>query len=422
MKILVIGSGGREHALVWKLAQSPRVSELFCAPGNAGTAQIATNVAIPVNDQSSLLKFAIAEGIDLTVVGPDDALAAGIVDHFEHAGLRIFGPTQSAARLESSKVFAKEFMQRHGIPTAASGHFSDSAAAHRFCQASRFPLVIKADGLALGKGVIIAQTPWEAAQAINDIMEKRQFGAAGDQVVIEEFLTGQECSVHALVDGGHYLLFPAAQDHKQIFDGDQGPNTGGMGTFSPPQKLVTPEIVERIHREVMEPFMAGLKKDGLLFRGLLFPGVMVTQDGPKLLEFNCRFGDPETQVLLPRLKSDLVDLLEATIDSKLDTIQPEWDARAAVCVIMASGGYPGDYAKGKAITGIADAEALEGVTVFHAGTQRVEGEIVTSGGRVLGVTALGADLKAAQARAYEAVAKIHFEGATFRRDIGAKGL
>ena len=422
MKILVIGSGGREHALVWKLAQSPRVSELFCAPGNAGTAQIATNVAIPVNDQSSLLKFAIAEGIDLTVVGPDDALAAGIVDHFEHAGLRIFGPTQSAARLESSKVFAKEFMQRHGIPTAASGHFSDSAAAHRFCQASRFPLVIKADGLALGKGVIIAQTPWEAAQAINDIMEKRQFGAAGDQVVIEEFLTGQECSVHALVDGGHYLLFPAAQDHKQIFDGDQGPNTGGMGTFSPPQKLVTPEIVERIHREVMEPFMAGLKKDGLLFRGLLFPGVMVTQDGPKLLEFNCRFGDPETQVLLPRLKSDLVDLLEATIDSKLDTIQPEWDARAAVCVIMASGGYPGDYAKGKAITGIADAEALEGVTVFHAGTQRVEGEIVTSGGRVLGVAALGADLKAAQARAYEAVAKIHFEGATFRRDIGAKGL
>ena len=422
MKILVIGSGGREHALVWKLAQSPRVSELYCAPGNAGTAQIATNVAIPVNDQSSLLKFAIAEGIDLTVVGPDDALAAGIVDHFEHAGLRIFGPTQSAARLESSKVFAKEFMQRHGIPTAASGHFSDSAAAHRFCQASRFPLVIKADGLALGKGVIIAQTPWEAAQAINDIMEKRQFGAAGDQVVIEEFLTGQECSVHALVDGGHYLLFPAAQDHKQIFEGDQGPNTGGMGTFSPPQKLVTPEIVERIHREVMEPFMAGLKKDGLLFRGLLFPGVMVTQDGPKLLEFNCRFGDPETQVLLPRLKSDLVDLLEATIDGKLDTIQPEWDARAAVCVIMASGGYPGDYAKGKAITGIADAEALEGVTVFHAGTQRVEGEIVTSGGRVLGVTALGADLKAAQARAYEAVAKIHFEGATFRRDIGAKGL
>jgi len=422
MKILVIGSGGREHALAWKLAQSPRVSELFCAPGNAGTSQIATNVAIPVNDQSALIKFALAEGIDLTVVGPDDALAAGIVDHFEHAGLKIFGPTQSAARLESSKVFAKEFMQWHGIPTAASGHFSDSAKAHHFCQTSKYPLVIKADGLALGKGVIIAQTPWEAAQAINAIMEKRQFGAAGDQVVIEEFLTGQECSVHALVDGEHYLLFPAAQDHKQIFDGDQGPNTGGMGTFSPPEKLVTPEIVERIHREVMEPFMAGLKKDGLLFRGLLFPGVMVTAEGPKLLEFNCRFGDPETQVLLPRLKSDLVDLLEATVDGKLDTIRPEWDARAAVCVIMASGGYPGEYAKGKPITGIEEAEALPGVTVFHAGTQEVEGELVTSGGRVLGVTALGADLRAAQARAYEAVAKIHFEGAIFRRDIGAKGL
>ena len=422
MKILVIGSGGREHALVWKLAQSPRVTEIFCAPGNAGIGQIATNVSLPISDHAGLIQFAQTEGIDLTVVGPDDALAAGIVDHFEKAGLKVFGPTQSAARLESSKVFAKEFMQRHGIPTAASGHFSDSDAAHRFCHTSRFPLVIKADGLALGKGVIIAQTPWEAAQAINDIMEKRLFGAAGQRVVIEEFLTGQECSVHALVDGEHYLLFPAAQDHKQIFDGDKGPNTGGMGTFSPPEKLVTPEIVERIHREVMQPFMAGLKKDGLLFRGLLFPGVMVTAEGPKLLEFNCRFGDPETQALLPRLKSDLVDLLEAAVDGRLDTIQPEWDVRAAVCVIMASGGYPGSYEKGKAITGIEDAEALEGVTVFHAGTQLVEGKLVTAGGRVLGVTALGTDLRAAQARAYEAVSKIHFEGATFRRDIGAKGV
>ena len=282
MKILVIGSGGREHALVWKLAQSPRVSEIFCAPGNAGTGQIARNVPLPISDHNALVKFAEAQGIDFTVVGPDDALAAGIVDHFQQAGLRIFGPTQSAARLESSKVFAKEFMQRHGIPTAASGHFCDSAQAHRFCQENRYPLVIKADGLALGKGVIIAQTPSEAAEAISAIMEKRQFGAAGDRVVIEEFLTGQECSIHALVDGENYLLFPAAQDHKQIFDGDQGPNTGGMGTFSPPEKLVTPEMIGRIHREVMEPFMAGLKKDGLLFRGLLFPGVMVTAEGPKL--------------------------------------------------------------------------------------------------------------------------------------------
>jgi len=422
MKILVIGSGGREHALVWKLAQSPRVTQVFCAPGNAGIGQIATNVSLSINDHAALIQFARDNGIGLTVVGPDDALAAGIVDHFEQADLRIFGPSQAAARLESSKVFAKEFMQRHGIPTAASGHFSDSAAAHRFCQESRYPLVIKADGLALGKGVIIAQTPEEAAQAIEDIMEKRQFGAAGNQVVIEEFLTGQECSVHALVDGEHYLLFPAAQDHKQIFDGDQGPNTGGMGTFSPPAKLVTQEIVERIHREVMEPFMAGLKKDGLRFCGLLFPGVMVTAEGPKLLEFNCRFGDPETQSLLSRLKSDLVDLLEAAVDGKLDAVQPEWDTRAAVCVIMASGGYPGAYEKGKSITGIEDAEALGSVTVFHAGTARSEGTLVTAGGRVLGVTALGDDLCAAQARAYEAVAKIHFEGATFRRDIGAKGL
>jgi len=422
MKILVIGSGGREHALVWKLKQSPRVTEVFCAPGNAGIGELATNVPVPISDHAALIKFAKEEGIGLTVVGPDDALAAGIVDHFEHAGLRVFGPTQAAARLESSKVFAKEFMQRHGIPTAASGHFTDSAAAHRFCQTSKYPLVIKADGLALGKGVIIAQTPWEAAEAIHAIMEKRQFGAAGDRVVIEEFLTGQECSVHALVDGEHYLLFPAAQDHKQIFDGDKGPNTGGMGTFSPPEKLVTPEIIERIHREVMEPFMAGLKKDNLRFRGLLFPGLMLTPEGPKLLEFNCRFGDPETQVLLPRLQNDLADLLEATIDGTLDTITPVWDARPAVCVIMASGGYPGSYTKGKQITGIAEAEALEGVTVFHAGTQRDEKDLVTAGGRVLGVTALGADLRAAQARAYEAVARIHFEGATFRRDIGAKGL
>ncbi|MEI6351856.1 MAG: phosphoribosylamine--glycine ligase, partial [Verrucomicrobiota bacterium] len=334
MKILVIGGGGREHALVWKLRQSPRVTEIFCAPGNAGIGRIATNVPIPIGDQSSLVKFANAAGIDLVVVGPDDALAAGIVDRFQQAGLRIFGPTQSAARLESSKVFAKAFMKRHGIPTAASGHFSDASEAHRFCQQMQYPAVIKADGLALGKGVVIAQNPWEAAEAIHAIMERRQFGAAGDSVVIEEFLTGQECSVHALVDGSNYLLFPTAQDHKQIFDGDRGPNTGGMGTFSPPAKLVTPEVEARIHKEIMEPFMAGLAKDGLEFRGMLFPGVMVTAEGPKVLEFNCRFGDPETQALVTRLKSDLVDLLERTVEGRLDGAEPEWDSRAAVCVVM----------------------------------------------------------------------------------------
>ncbi len=422
MKILVIGSGGREHALAWKLRQSARVSEIFCAPGNAGIGQIASNVHIPASDHGGLLKFARAEGIDLTVVGPDDALAAGIVDRFQQAGLRIFGPTQAAARLESSKIFAKEFMHRHGLPTAASGHFSNSAEAHLFCQKMSYPIVIKADGLALGKGVIIAPTPWAAAGAIHTIMDRRQFGAAGSSVVIEEFLTGQECSLHALVDGEHSLLFPAAQDHKQIFEGDTGPNTGGMGTFSPPSKLVTPEMEERIRQEIMKPFMAGLKKDGLKFSGLLFPGVMVTKDGPKLLEFNCRFGDPETQVLLMRLESDLLDLIEATLDGTLDAAQPKWDSRAAVCVVMASGGYPGAYASGKVITGLEEASAMEGVTVFHAGTKMVDQKFVTAGGRVLGVTALGDGLAAAQARAYEAVSKIHFEGATFRRDIAAKGL
>jgi len=348
------------------------------------------------------------------VVGPDDALAAGIVDRFEEAGLRIFGPTAAAARLESSKVFAKEFMQRHGIPTAASGHFTDSAAAHRFCQTGKYPLVIKADGLALGKGVIIAQTLWEAAAAIHEIMVKRTFGAAGDRVVVEEFLTGQECSVHALVDGKNYLLFPAAQDHKQIFDGDKGPNTGGMGTFSPPEKLVTPEMMERIRREVMEPFMAGLKKDGLLFRGLLFPGIMVTPDGPKVLEFNCRFGDPETQVLLPRLESDLLDILEAAADNRVASVIPAWrDDQAAACVVLASGGYPAKYETGKPITGLPRPDA------FHAGTRRDEnGRLVTSGGRVLGVFALGEDLAQARAAAYAAVDEISFAGMYCRRDIG----
>ncbi|MEI8341773.1 MAG: phosphoribosylamine--glycine ligase [Verrucomicrobiota bacterium] len=422
MKILVIGSGGREHALVWKLKQSPRVTEIICAPGNAGIGTLARCVPLPISDHAALVKFAREEQIDLTVVGPDDALAAGIVDVFQQNGLRIFGPNQSAARFESSKIFAKEFMQRHGIPTARSGHFSDSSEAHKFCQTMSYPLVIKADGLALGKGVIIAENPEVAAKTIYNIMERGQFGAAGKSIVIEEFLTGQECSIHALVDGKNYLLFPGAQDHKQVFDGDRGPNTGGMGTFSPPAKLLTPELESRIRKEVMEPFLAGLKAEGIDFRGLLFPGMMITADGPKLLEFNCRFGDPETQVLLTRLKSDLVDLIEATIDGRLDPCGAEWDSRAAVCVVMASGGYPGDYAKGKEILGLGEFEGADDVVVFHAGTKLVDGKFVTAGGRVLGVTALGADLRAAQALAYDAVSKICFEGCQFRRDIAAKGL
>ena len=418
MKILVIGSGGREHALVWKLAQSPRVTAVFCAPGNAGIAQLATCVPIKITEQEKLLAFARENEIALTVVGPDDALAAGIVDHFEDAGLRAFGPRQAAARLESSKVFAKDFMERHGIPTARSGCFADANEARAFLRTMPCPIVVKADGLALGKGVIIAATIEEADAAIREIMEERKFGDAGSSVVIEEFLEGEECSIHALVDGRSYLLFPSAQDHKRALDGDQGLNTGGMGTFSPAAKLVTPELDARIRREVLEPFIAGVQKDGIDFRGMLFPGLMITADGPKVLEFNCRFGDPETQVLLTRLESDLVDLLEATIDRRLADVSASWSGKVAVCVIMASGGYPGSYASGQAITGLERVDAI----VFHAGTKSADGQIVTAGGRVLGVTALADDLAAARAKAYAAVEAIHFEGAQFRRDIAVKGL
>lgn len=419
MKILVVGSGGREHALVWKLKQSPRVTALYCAPGNAGIGQIATCVPIKITEHDALVKFAKEEGIGLTVVGPDDALAAGLVDRFLQEGLRIFGPTQKAALLESSKVFAKEFMERHGIPTARSGKFSVSAEAQLFAQSMKKPLVIKADGLALGKGVIIAENNWQAALAIHAIMDERRFGDAGKQVVIEEFLEGVECSIHALVDGRNYLLFPAAQDHKRALNGDAGPNTGGMGTYSPAPAL-TPELEEQVRREVLDRFIEGLQKDGLDYRGMLFPGLMLTADGPKVLEFNCRFGDPETQVLLTRLEGDLLDLLEATIDGRLDEVQAKWDSRAAVCVIMASGGYPGPYATGRPIHGLDNAG--DGITVFHAGTRMDDGQLVTAGGRVLGVTALGKNIAEARDNAYSGVSRIEFEGAHFRTDIAVKGL
>ena len=418
MKVLVIGSGGREHALVWKLRQSPRVSAVFCAPGNGGIAQLAECVPIKISDHDALVKFAREQGIGLTVVGPDDALAAGIVDHFQNAGLRIFGPTQSAARLESSKVFAKEFMLRHGIPTAASGQFSSADEARAFAAKMSVPIVVKASGLALGKGVIIAQTHAEADAAIREIMVERKFGDAGAEVVIEEFLEGEECSIHALVDGRGYLLFPSAQDHKRALDGDRGLNTGGMGTFSPADKVLPPALEQRVRTEVLDRFIAGIKADGLDFRGMLFPGLMITQDGPKVLEFNCRFGDPETQVLLTRLDSDLLDLLEATIDRRLHEANPKWSDEAAVCVILASGGYPGVYAGGKRITGLEKCAA----TIFHAGTKRDGEGFATAGGRVLGVTALAPSLAQARERAYAAVAGIHFEGMQFRSDIAAKGL
>jgi phosphoribosylamine---glycine ligase len=419
MKILILGSGGREHALAWKLRQSPRVTELYCAPGNGGISEIATCVPLKLADQEALVAFAKEQEIDLTVVGPDDALAAGIVDRFEAAGLRIFGPQQAAARLESSKVFAKEFMQRHGIPTAASGHFTDSTLAQEFASRMSVPVVVKADGLALGKGVIIAQTHDEAATAIRQIMDERKFGDAGSAVVIEEFLQGPEVSIHALVDGSSYLLFPSAQDHKRAQDGDQGLNTGGMGTYSPVPQL-TSELELQVREQVLERFLAGIKADGIRYRGMLFPGLILTAAGPRVLEFNCRFGDPETQVLLSRLETDLVDLLEACIDGTLAQQTPRWKAGSAVCVIAASGGYPEAYETGKPIEGLG--EASQDAVVFHAGTRLQDGRFLTSGGRVLGVTATGADLSEARERAYRATQAVAFEGMHFRSDIGAKGL
>ncbi|HET6409938.1 MAG TPA: phosphoribosylamine--glycine ligase, partial [Chthoniobacteraceae bacterium] len=385
MKILVIGSGGREHALVWKLKQSPRVTQVFCAPGNGGISRDATCVPIKITEHAALISFAQKEKIDLTVVGPDDALAAGIVDAFQREGLRIFGPTREAAQLESSKVFAKDFMVRHGIPCARSESFENAAEAQRYAQKIQAPMVIKADGLALGKGVLICASQWDAAVAIHQIMDQRAFGDAGRRIVIEEFLQGEECSIHALVDGRSYLLFPGAQDHKRALDGDEGLNTGGMGTFSPPNHLLNPEMERRVRTEVLDRFIVGLEKDGLDFRGMLFPGLMITKDGLKVLEFNCRFGDPETQVLVARLESDLLDLLEATIDQRLATRDATWKSDAAVCVVMASGGYPGKYATAKAIAGL---DCVENATVFHAGTRMENDRVLTAGGRVLGVTAL----------------------------------
>lgn len=421
MKILVIGSGGREHALAWKLSQSPRVSHIFCAPGNAGTAELGENVDIAVTDFDALANFAKSHEIDLTIVGPDDALAGGIVDQFHAAGLKIFGPCAAAARLESSKTFAKDFMRRHGIPTAESREFTDSSEAHSWCRTASYPLVVKADGLALGKGVMIATTPWEAALAIYRCMEARVFGDAGTKIVIEEFLTGVECSLHALIDGGNFLMFPDCRDHKRALDGDLGLNTGGMGTISPSGTLDS-SLRQQIQTEVMERFMAGLRADGLRFQGMLFPGLMLTSRGPKVLEFNCRWGDPETQVLVRRLESDLLPLLEATCDGKLAEQKPTWSESSAVCVILASGGYPGPITKGLPISGLGEAGADVGVTVFHAGTRAEKGETVTNGGRVLGVTALGEDLGQARARAYGAADKISFTGLHRRNDIGISGI
>jgi phosphoribosylamine--glycine ligase len=429
MKILVIGSGGREHTLVWKLAQSPHVTQMWCAPGNAGTLVeqltlnqlVCENVNISAEDLPRLLAFAQEKKADLTVVGPDNPLALGIVDLFQKHGLRIWGVNQKAAQFESSKVFSQKFMEAHGIPTAAAGTFDEVAAAKRFCATLGGRCVVKADGLALGKGVLMCTTQAEAERAVDEIMVSKAFGAAGARVVIQEFLEGMEVSMHALCDGKVAKIFPTSQDHKRALDGDLGLNTGGMGTYSPTPFLTDAELATAAHA-ILDPFMKGCAAEGIDFRGLLYPGIMLTKGGPKVLEFNARFGDPETQVYLTRLENDLVELLEASVSGTLSGVELKWSPQASVCVVMASAGYPGSYPKGKVITGIEAANALPGTKVFHAGTARAGDQIVTNGGRVLGVTALGKDIKAAQAAAYAAVEKIRFEGAQFRRDIAAKAF
>ena len=421
MKILVIGSGGREHALTWKLRRSPQVERIFCAPGNSGTSEIAENVAIPATDLKGLLRFAKENRIGLTVVGPDDPLAAGIIDLFASEKLRAFGPTKSAARIESSKIFAKELMRAQKIPTAKAKTFSNSSEALRYCERLKFPVVIKADGLALGKGVIITADVATAQSTIDEMMNQHRFGDAGRRIVIEEFLRGTECSLHALVDGKNHLLLESASDHKRALDGDEGPNTGGMGAFSPANNWNN-KLQSQFETEIMQPLLHGLLQEGIKFRGLLYPGLIITIEGPRVLEFNCRFGDPETQALLPRMKSDLLPLLEATIDGTIDKCAIEWDTRAAVTVVLASAGYPDKYETGKSISGLDDAAKLEDVRIFHAGTKRDAGKIKTAGGRVLAVTALGSTIEAARARAYEAVSRIHFENCHYRRDIALSAV
>ena len=421
MKILVIGSGGREHALAWKLKQSSGVDRIFCAPGNAGTARIAENVAISVSDLPALVRFAKENRVGLTVVGPDDPLAAGIVDLFLAEGLRIFGPSKTAARIESSKIFAKELMRKEGIPTARAGTFDRSDDAIRFCDELRFPIVIKADGLALGKGVVIAPDAESARSTIDDMMNQGRFGEAGRRVVVEEFLRGTECSLHALVDGKNYRLLESARDHKRALDGDMGPNTGGMGAFSPANNWSS-KLQSQFEEEIMRPVLGGLLAEGITFRGLLYPGLMITEAGARVLEFNCRFGDPETQAILPRMKSDLLPVLEATIDGKIDNYSIEWEQRSAVTVVLTSGGYPGKYETGKRISGLDEAAKLDGLEIFHAGTQQLSGEIVTAGGRVMAVTALGSTIAEARSRAYETVARIHFENCHYRRDIALSAV
>jgi phosphoribosylamine--glycine ligase len=421
MRVLVVGGGGREHALVWKIHQSPLVKEIFCAPGNAGIQELAQCVDINPGEIHRLADFAQDRGIDLTVVGPEEPLVLGITDEFERRALPIFGVGSKAAMLEGSKAFAKEFMKRNNIPTADFMVFSDVTEARDFIESRGAPIVVKADGLAAGKGVFPCTTKEEALAAVERIMVERAFGDAGRKVVVEEFLEGEEASFLALADGHSVLPFPSSQDHKAVYDGDRGPNTGGMGAYSP-----APVVSEELHRHIMErimiPVVRAMASEGSPFKGMLYAGLMISGQEARVLEFNVRFGDPEAQPLLMRLDSDLVPLLEAAISGRLNEVEPRWDPRPAVCVVMASGGYPGPYTKGHPISGLEEVQGMEDVVVFHAGTARRNSTIVTDGGRVLGVTARGETLREAIKRAYEAVERIHWEGAHFRRDIGHRAL
>ncbi len=420
MKVLVVGSGGREHALAWKISRSPLVTKLYAAPGNAGISRLAQCVDITPDNVEGLLAFARKEAVDLTVVGPEGPLCKGIVNLFQENGLRIFGPTMEAAELEGSKVFCKNLLRRYGIPTPNFRAFNQPKAAVQFVKSSQMPLVVKADGLAGGKGAVICNTESEAVVAVEGMMEKKVFGKAGEQVVVEEFLNGVEASIMAFTDGLAIAPLESTQDHKRVYDGDRGPNTGGMGAYSP-APVASERDFNRVIREVLVPIVHAMNKEKRRFRGVLYAGIMFTKSGPKVLEFNVRFGDPECQPLMLRLKSDLVPVMTAVIDEKLEEAELDWDPRPAVCVVMASGGYPGSYETGYEIAGIDRVEA-GGAAVFHAGTQTTDGKLVTAGGRVLGVTAQGGDIRQAREAAYEAVRGIQFKAAHFRTDIAIRAV
>ena len=418
MKVLIVGGGGREHAIAWKVAKSPKVEKLYCAPGNAGIAEVAECVNIGVMEFDKLTAFARENQINLTIIGPDDPLAAGAVDAFEAAGLRVFGPRKNAAILEASKAFSKDLMKKYGIPTAAYETFDTPEAALNYLETAPVPIVLKADGLALGKGVLICNTREEAKEGVKTLMLDKQFGHAGDRIVVEQFMTGREVSVLSFVDGKTIKIMTSAQDHKRAKDGDQGLNTGGMGTFSP-SPFYTPEVDEFCKKHIYQATVDAMKAEGREFKGIIFFGLMLTADGPKVLEYNARFGDPETQVVLPRMKNDIVDVFEACVDGTLDQIDLQFEDNAAVCVVLASDGYPEHYEKGKKITGLENFKDKDGYYVFHAGSKfDAEGNILTNGGRVLGVTATGKDLKEARANAYKATEWVNFENKYMRHDIG----